>query len=88
MSNEDLCLHFEAKLVPDPRTKIKKRLIAAICDLKQPCIFSAKNGKTFHPPLSLNDIPVARVSHSKHLILYLDKNLFHKTYCGIYQGRA
>ena len=37
MSNEDPCLHFEAKLVPDLRTKIKKRLIAAICDLKQPC---------------------------------------------------
>ena len=36
MSNEDPCLHFEAKLVPDLRTKIKKRLIAAICDLKQP----------------------------------------------------
>ena len=38
MSNEDPCLHFEAKLVPDLRTKIKKRLIAAIYDLKQPCI--------------------------------------------------
>ena len=37
MSNEDPYLHFEAKLVPDLRTKIKKRLIAAICDLKQPC---------------------------------------------------
>ena len=37
MSNEDTCLHFEAKLVPGLRTKIKKRLIAAICDLKQPC---------------------------------------------------
>ena len=37
MSNEDSCLHFEAKLVPDLRTKIKKRLIVAICDLKQPC---------------------------------------------------
>ena len=37
MSNEDPCLHFEAKLVPDLRMKIKKRLIAAICDLKQPC---------------------------------------------------
>ena len=37
MSNEDPCLHFEARLVPDLRTKIKKRLIAAICDLKQPC---------------------------------------------------
>ena len=37
MSNEDPCLHFEAKLVSDLRTKIKKRLIAAICDLKQPC---------------------------------------------------
>ena len=36
MSNEVPCLHFEAKLVPDLRTKIKKRLIAAICDLKQP----------------------------------------------------
>ena len=36
MSNEDPCLHFEAKLVPDLRTKIKKHLIAAICDLKQP----------------------------------------------------
>ena len=38
MSNEDPCLHFEAKLVPDLRTKIKKRLIAAICDLKQPWV--------------------------------------------------
>ena len=38
MSNEDPCLHFEAKLVPDLRTKIKKRLISAICDLKQPCM--------------------------------------------------
>ena len=37
MSNEDPCLHFEAKLVPDLRGKIKKLLIAAICDLKQPC---------------------------------------------------
>ena len=37
ISNEDPCLHFEAKLVPDLSTKIKKRLIAAICDLKQPC---------------------------------------------------
>ena len=37
MSKEDPCLHLEAKLVPDLRTKIKKRLIAAICDLKQPC---------------------------------------------------
>ena len=37
MSNEDACLHFKAKLVPDLRTKKKKRLIAAICDLKQPC---------------------------------------------------
>ena len=36
MSNEDPCLHFEAKLVPDLRTKIKKRVIATICDLKQP----------------------------------------------------
>ena len=37
MSNEAPCLHFEAKLLPDLRTKIKKCLIAAICDLKQPC---------------------------------------------------
>ena len=37
MYNEEPCLHFEAKLVPDIRTKINKRLIAAICDLKQPC---------------------------------------------------
>ena len=36
MSNEVPCLHFEAKQVPDLRTKIKKRFIAAICDLKQP----------------------------------------------------
>ena len=40
MPNEDPCLYFEAKLVPDLRTKIKKRLIAAICDLKQPCFKS------------------------------------------------
>ena len=37
MYNEEPCLHFEAKLVPDLRTKIKKRLIADICDLKQSC---------------------------------------------------
>ena len=34
--NEYPCLHFEAKLVTDLRTIINKRLIAAICDLKQP----------------------------------------------------
>ena len=52
MSNEDPCLHFEAKLVPDLRTKIKKRLIAAICDLKQPwqaCVnTAAKNSRSYH----------------------------------------
>ena len=37
ISNENPCLHFEAKLVPDLCTKIKKRLITGICDLKQPC---------------------------------------------------
>ena len=47
MSNEDPCLYFEAKLVPDLHTNIKKRLIAAICDLKQPCYMEVANRSAY-----------------------------------------
>ena len=38
-------------------------------------VFSVKNNKPSHPPLSLNNIPVARKPFSKHLGLYMDETL-------------
>ena len=38
-------------------------------------IFSVKNNKPNHPPLTFNDIPVARETSSKHLGLILDDKL-------------
>ena len=38
-------------------------------------IFSVKRNKPIHPPLSFNDIPVARETNTKHLGLFLDERL-------------
>ena len=38
-------------------------------------IFSVKRNKPVHPPLSFNDIPVARERSTKHLGLFLDEKL-------------
>ena len=70
MSDEDPCLHFEAKLVTDLRTKIKKRLIAAICDLKQPCqmeIEKFENTQFMEMMLNANEQPQPPVPQSFYL---------------------
>ena len=36
-------------------------------------VFSVKNNKPIHPPLSFNNMPVARKPFSKHLGLYMDE---------------
>ena len=38
-------------------------------------IFSVKNIKPIHPTLTFNNVPVARVEHTKHLGVYLDSRL-------------
>ena len=38
-------------------------------------VFSLKNNKPIHPPLSFNKVPVARKPFSKHLGLYRDETL-------------
>ena len=38
-------------------------------------IFSVKNIKPIHPALTLNNVPVARVEHTKHLGVYVDSRL-------------
>ena len=38
-------------------------------------VFSVKNNKPIHPPLSFNNVPVARKPFSKHLGLYMDETL-------------
>ena len=38
-------------------------------------IFLVKNIKPIHPTLTFNNVPVARVEHTKHLGLYLDSCL-------------
>ena len=60
MYNEDPCLHFEAKLVPDLRTKVKKRLIAAICDLKRPWYASS----TMH--VGISNVNISHVVGGGH----------------------